>query len=68
MRAMEKVGPRCRMHAKGGHLESVQVLLAKKRLAGANITDKNRLTPLSYAAAEGRVDVVAALLGKGRVG
>ncbi|KAK4453700.1 hypothetical protein QBC34DRAFT_434467 [Podospora aff. communis PSN243] len=51
----------------GGHLEVVQILLAKKRFAGINITDNNRRTPLSYAAAEGRVDVVAALLGDGRV-
>ncbi|KFA46530.1 hypothetical protein S40293_09876 [Stachybotrys chartarum IBT 40293] len=48
----------------GGYLESVQILLSKKRLAAANSKDKNQRTPLSYAAAGGHVDVVAALVGQ----
>ncbi|KAH6987331.1 hypothetical protein BKA56DRAFT_669000 [Ilyonectria sp. MPI-CAGE-AT-0026] len=52
----------------GGHIESVQVLLSKKRFAAVNSTDKDLRTPLSYAAAEGHVDVLAALVGQGGVG
>ncbi|KAH7008027.1 hypothetical protein EDB80DRAFT_531025, partial [Ilyonectria destructans] len=51
----------------GGHIESAQVLLNKKRFAAVNSTDKDLRTPLSYAAAEGHVNVVAILVGHGGV-
>ncbi|KAJ6444911.1 histidinol-phosphatase [Purpureocillium lavendulum] len=49
----------------GGHLQSVQALLAKKRSAGVEITDTSQRTALSYAAAKGHVDIVAALVSQG---
>lgn len=51
----------------GGHLKSVEILLAKRRFAGVHIADNNRRTPLSYAAAEGHVAIVATLVGLGGV-
>ncbi|UNI23919.1 hypothetical protein JDV02_009710 [Purpureocillium takamizusanense] len=51
--------------SEGGHLKTVQVLLAKRRLAGVQSKDAKRRTALSYAAAQGHIDVVAALVSQG---